>query len=94
MSGMGRQQRNGVNCVTGKGGFNTGYCRGGSRNFFRRGYTRLLLYFNTSKPHSVFFCRIPVVLVNCRSFQRGGGGVHPLHPPPRSTPVLEGEICT
>ena len=93
MSGMGRQQRNGVNCVTGKGGFNTGYCRGGSRNFFRRGYTRLLLYFNTSKPHSVFFCRIPVVLVNCRSFQRGGG-VYPLHPPPRSTPVLEGEICT
>ena len=29
--------------------------RGGSRNFFRRGCTRLLLYFNTNKPHSFFF---------------------------------------
>ena len=29
--------------------------RGGSRSFFRRGYTRLLLYFNTNKPHSFFF---------------------------------------
>ena len=58
--------------------------RGGSRIFFTRGCTRLLLYFNTNKPHS-FFCRIPVVLENCRSSQ-GGGGAHPLHPPPRSAP--------
>ena len=43
-------------------------CRGGSRIFFfRRGCTRLLLYFNTNKPHSFFFCRIPVVLENHRS---------------------------
>ena len=28
--------------------------RGGSRIFFRRGCTRLLLYFNTNKPHSFF----------------------------------------
>ena len=28
---------------------------GGSRIFFRRGCTCLLLYFNTNKPHS-FFC--------------------------------------
>ena len=27
----------------------------GSRIFLRRGCTRLLLYFNTNKPHSVFF---------------------------------------
>ena len=40
--------------------------RGGSRIFFRRGCTRLLLYFNTNKPHS-FFCRITVVLENRRS---------------------------
>ena len=46
--------------------------RDGSRIFFRRGCTRLLLYFNTNKPHS--FCRIPVVLENCRSSQGGGGG--------------------
>ena len=38
------------------------HCRGGSRIFFRRGCTRLLLYFNTNKPHSFFFGRIPVVL--------------------------------
>ena len=29
--------------------------RGGFRIFFRRGCTRLLLYFNTNKPHSFFF---------------------------------------
>ena len=58
--------------------------RGGSRIFFRRGCTRLLLYFNTNKPHSsFFFCRIPVVLENRRSSQ---GGVRtpctlPLDPP-------------
>ena len=52
--------------------------------FCRRGYTGLLLYFNTNKPLS-FFCRIPVVLENRRS-SRGGGGVRtpctlPLYPP-------------
>ena len=52
--------------------------------FFRRGRTRLLLYFNTNKTHS-FFCRIPVVLENRRSSQ-GEGGVRtpctlPLDPP-------------
>ena len=29
--------------------------RGGSRIFLRRGVTRLLLYFNTNKPHSFLF---------------------------------------
>ena len=37
--------------------------RGGSRIFFRRGCTRLSLYFNTDKPHSFFWqntsCIIP-----------------------------------
>ena len=48
---------------------------------------------STSTPinHIVFFCRIPVVLENRRSSRVGGGGAQPLHPPPRSTPVL-GEI--
>ena len=59
--------------------------RGGSRIFLRRGCTRLLPYFNTNKPHSFFFCRIPVVLENRRSSQ-GGGEVRtpctlPLDPP-------------
>ena len=63
--------------------------RGGSRTFFRRGCTRLFLYFNTNKPHSFLFsfCRIPVVLENRRSSQ-GEGGVRtpctlPLDPPLR-----------
>ena len=63
------------------------YCsRGGSRIFFRRVYTRLLLYFNTNKPHSFFLGRIPVVLENRRPSRRGG--VHPLHPPPRFAAVF------
>ena len=58
--------------------------RGGSRIFFRRGCTRLLLYFNTNKPHRFFLqntscIRKPQVI-------SGGGGAHPLHPPPRSAP--------
>ena len=52
------------------------HIRGGSRIFFRRGCTCLLIYFNTNKPHSFFFWRrIPVVLENRRS-SRGGGGMH------------------
>ena len=53
--------------------------------FLRRGCTRLLFYFNTNKPHSffIFFCRIPVVLENRRSFKgAGGGGGTPPAPPP------------
>ena len=56
--------------------------RGGCRIFFRRGCTRLLLYFNTNKPHSFFFfCRIPVVLENRRSSRRGGGCAPPAPSP-------------
>ena len=61
--------------------------RWGSRIFFRTGCTLLLLYFNINKPYSSFFCRIAVVLENRRSSQgEGGGGAHPLNPPPRSAP--------
>ena len=51
--------------------------QGRIQDFFRRGCTRLLLYFNTNKPNSFFFffCRIPVVLEN-RSLSQEGGGVH------------------
>ena len=55
--------------------------------FLGEGCTRLLLYFNTNKPHSFFFFRrIPVVLENRRSSR--GGGVRtpctlPLDPPLR-----------
>ena len=42
------------------------------QDFFRRGCTSFLLYYYTNKSHSFFFCKIPVVLENRRSF-RGGG---------------------
>ena len=68
----------------------SGICshRGGSRIFFRRGCTRLLLYFNTNKPLIFFFCRIPVVLENRRSPQ--GGGCAPLAPSPQIRPCPKG----
>ena len=59
--------------------------RGGSRIFFRRGCIRLLLYFNTNKPHSFFFAEY----TSCIRKQQvilGGGGAHPRHPPPRYAP--------
>ena len=68
-----------------EGGECSHHCtQGRIQDFFRRGCTRLLFYFNTNKPHS-FFCRIPVVLENRRSSQ-GGGEVRtpctlPLDPP-------------
>ena len=59
--------------------------RGGSRIFFRRGCTRLLL-------HIVFFLqntsciRKPQVI--------SGGGAHLLHPPPRSAPAWKGLLIS
>ena len=58
--------------------------RGGSRIFFRRGCTRLLLYFNTNKPHSVFFLQNTSYIRKPQVISRRGA--HPLHPPPRSAP--------
>ena len=57
--------------------------RGGSR-IFRRGCTRLLLYFNTNKPHS-FFAEYQLYMENRKS-SLGEGGVRtpctlPLDPP-------------
>ena len=44
--------------------------------FFRRGCTRLLLYFNTNKPHSFFFFQ------KTAGHLRRGGGCAPLAPSP------------
>ena len=52
--------------------------RGGSRIFFRRGCTRLLLDFNTNKPHSFFFFEEYQLYSKTAGHVRGG---HPLHPP-------------
>ena len=68
-------------------------CRGRSRNFFRRGCTRLLLNFNTSKPHSVFFFSQNTSCI--RKLQViSGGGAHPLHPPPRSAPAMQSNMTS
>ena len=56
--------------------------RGRIQDFFEEGCTRLLLYFNTNKPHSFFFRRIPVVLENCRPSQGRGGWCAPPAPSP------------
>ena len=64
---------------------------GGSRIFFRRGCTRLLLYFNTNKPHSIFFGQ-NTSCIRKPQVSSGGGGVHPLHPPPRCAPVFRQQI--
>ena len=60
--------------------------QGRIQDFFRRGCTRLLLYFNTKKPHSFFLQNTSCI----RKLQviSGRGGAHPLHPPPRSAPEM------
>ena len=57
---------------------------------FRRGRLRLLLYFNTNKPHSFFFLQNTSCIRKPQVISGAGGGVaaHPLHPPPRSAPGL------
>ena len=69
--------------------------RGGSRIFFRRGCTCLLLYFNTNKPHSFFFLQNTSCIRKPQVISGGRGDVHPLHPPLRSAPEdpAEGRPC-
>ena len=62
--------------------------RGGSRMFFRRGCTRLLLYFNTNKPHS-FFSQNTSCIRKPQVISGEEGSAHPLHPPPRSAPAIK-----
>ena len=63
---------------------------GADPGFFSGGGALVSCFTSTPINHIVFsFCRIPVVLENRRSSQEGGGGAHPLHPPPRSAPVME-----
>ena len=57
--------------------------RDGSRIFFRSGCTRLLLYFNTNKPHS-FFLQNTSCIRKPQVISGGRGSAHLLHPPPRS----------
>jgi len=47
-----------------------------------------MLYFNTNKPHSFFFLQNTSCIRKPQVISGGVGGAHPLHPPPRSAPVL------
>ena len=60
--------------------------QGRIQDFFRRGCTRLFLYFNTNKPQFFFLQNTSCI----RKLQviSGRGSAYPLHPPPRSAPVL------
>ena len=60
--------------------------QGRIQDFFRRGCTRLFLYFNTNKPQFFFLQNTSCI----RKLQviSGRGVAYPLHPPPRSAPVL------
>ena len=60
--------------------------QGRIQDFFRRGCTRLLLYFDTSKPHSFLFLQNTICIRKPQVIS-GEGGAHPQHPPPRSAPV-------
>ena len=59
--------------------------RGGSRIFFRRGCTRLLLS-STPINYIVFFLQNTSCIRKPQVISGGRGGAHPLHPPPRSAP--------
>ena len=54
--------------------------------FFRRGCTRVMLYFNTNRPHSFLFLQ-NTSCIRKPQIISGGGGCAPLHPPPTSAPA-------
>ena len=55
--------------------------RGGSRIFFRRGCTRLLLYFNTNKPQSFFFWQNTSCIRKPQVISKGEGCAPPAPSP-------------
>ena len=70
-----------------------GYSSGADPGYFLGGGALVSCSTLTPINHIVFFGRIPVVLENCRSSRGGGGGgAQPLHPPPRSAPVVNDEF--
>ena len=60
--------------------------QGRIQDFFWRGCTRLLLFFNTNKPHSSFFFFLQNTSCIRKPQVISGRGAHPLHPPPGSAP--------
>ena len=72
--------------VKGKG------CRCGSRILFRRGCTRLLLYFNTNRPHSFFSFFFFLQNTSCSRKPQviSGVGVHTPYTLPLDSPLTPG----
>ena len=71
--------------------------RSGSRIFSRRGCTRLLLYFNTNKPHSFFLQNTSCIRKPQGISGGGGGGVRtpctlPLDPPLSTQVIAQGYV--
>ena len=54
------------------------HLQGRIQDFFRRGCTRLLFYFNTNKPHSFFIFWQNTSCIRKPQVILGGGGAHPL----------------
>ena len=50
--------------------------QGRIQDFFEKGCTCLLLYFNTNKPHSFFFLQNTSCIRKLQAISGGGGGVH------------------
>ena len=74
---------------------NTG-CQGKTTQYITRADPRFFVgggalvscsTFNTNKPKSFFFAEYQLYHKTADHLRRGGGGAHPLHPPPRSTPA-------
>ena len=66
----------------------SGVNRGGSRILFRRGCTRLLLFFNTNKPHS-FFWQNTSCIRNPQVISEGGGCAPPACALPLDPPLVK-----
>ena len=62
-------------------------CQGRIQDFFRRGCTRLLLYFNTNKPHSFFLAEYQLYQKTAGHL---GGKVHTPCTLPLDPPLLAG----
>ena len=71
--------------------FSADFSGGGSRILFRRGCTRLLLYFNTNRPHSFFFLQNTSCIRKPQVIS-GGRGVRTLCTLPLDPPLLRLKI--
>ena len=67
---------------------------GADPGFFLGGGALVSCSTSTPIDHIVFFLQNTSCIRKPQVISGGGGGVHPLHPPPRPAPVLYGFTCT